>query len=189
MGRAGHGRAMQRIAIVGCSGGGKSTLALAVGARLGLPVIHLDNLYWKPGWTGSDIEDMRPKVEAEAARERWVIEGNFTGASRLRFERADTIIWIELPTWLCLWRAFARMLLAFGAVRPDLAPGCPERFDLAFYRYIVSWNRLTRPKLARAIAGSAPGARLIRLASDRDKAAFLESLAGPKGGADATNFA
>ena len=169
---------MQRIAIVGCSGGGKSTLAVLLGARLGLPVIHLDTLYWKPGWTHSDPEDMRRGVEAAATGERWVIEGNFTGASRLRFERADTVVWIELPTWLCLWRAFARMLLAFGSVRPDLAPGCPERFDLEFYRYIWSWNRLTRPKMTRALADFAPGARLVRLASDAEKAAFIAALAG-----------
>jgi adenylate kinase family enzyme len=139
-------------------------------------VIHLDNLYWKPGWTQSGLEEMRSKVEAVAALDRWVIEGNFTGASGLRFERADTIVWIELPTWLCLWRAFARMLLAFGASRPDLAPGCPERFDLEFYRYIASWNQVTRPKMTRAIAGFAPGARLVRLASDKAKAAFLAGL-------------
>ncbi|HXV01702.1 MAG TPA: hypothetical protein VG166_14510 [Caulobacteraceae bacterium] len=167
---------MRRIAIVGCSGGGKSTLALAIGKRLGLPVIHLDNLFWKPGWTESTLEEMRPKVDAAAAGEAWVIEGNFTGASALRFARADTVIWVEPPIWLCLWRAFARMLLAFGTTRPDLAPGCPERFDLAFYRYILSWNRVTRPKMADALAKVAPRARLVRLASDEATRAFLADL-------------
>ena len=97
---------MQRVAIVGCSGGGKSTLARAMGDRLGLPVTHLDNLYWKPGWTQSQLEEFRPKVEAVAAEDRWIIEGNFTSASALRFARADTIVWIELPIPVCLWRAF-----------------------------------------------------------------------------------
>jgi adenylate kinase family enzyme len=168
--------AMHRIAIIGCSGGGKSTLALAMGERLGLPVIHLDNLFWKPGWTQSDPEAFRTEVEAVAVGEHWITEGNFTAASALRFQRADTIVWIELPMWLCLWRAFARMLLAFGASRPDLAPGCPERFDLEFYRYIWSWNRLVRPKTRRALEEFAPAARLVRLGSDREKAAFLAAL-------------
>lgn len=170
---------MQRIAIVGCSGGGKSTLARALGARLGLPVTHLDSLFWKPGWTESGLEEFRPKVEAVAARERWIIEGNFTTASALRFARADTIIWIELPIWLCLWRAFSRMLFGFGRVRSDLAPGCPERFDLAFYRYIWNWDRATRPKMARVLAETAPHARLVRLPSDRQLADFLTGLPSP----------
>ncbi|HEY1448514.1 MAG TPA: hypothetical protein VGF33_08250, partial [Caulobacteraceae bacterium] len=158
---------MERIAIVGCSGGGKSTLARTMGDRLGLPVVHLDTLFWKPGWTESNLEEFRPKVEAAAGEARWIIEGNFTSASGLRFRRADTIVWIELPTWLCLWRALARMLLSFGHARADLSPGCPEKFDLAFYRYILSWNRVTRPKMARALAEFAPQARLVRLATDR----------------------
>jgi adenylate kinase family enzyme len=164
---------MERIAIVGCSGGGKSTLARALGARLGLPVVHLDTLFWKPGWIESNLDEFRPKVEAAANEPRWIIEGNFTSASALRFARADTIVWIELSVWLCLWRALARMLLSFGRTRADLSPGCPEKFDLAFYRYILDWNRLTRPKMAKALADLAPNARLIRLTSDRRKAEFL----------------
>jgi adenylate kinase family enzyme len=175
----GHARGMRRVAIIGCSGGGKSTLALALGERLGLPVVHLDNLFWRPGWTESPIEEFRPGVEAAAAGEAWVMDGNFIAASALRFARADTIIWIELPTWLCLWRAVARMLLSFGAVRPDLAPGCPERFDLEFYGYILSWNRVIRPKMTRALETFAPNARVIRLTSDAAKARFLAGLPRP----------
>jgi adenylate kinase family enzyme len=173
-----NGAGMERVAIVGCSGGGKSTLARAMGERLGLPVTHLDNLYWKPGWTESRLEEFRPKVDAVAAAPRWIIEGNFTSASALRFARADTIVWIELPVALCLWRAFSRMLLNFGRSRADLSPGCPERFDVEFYRYIMSWNRLTRPKMAAALARCAPNARLVRLSCDHHKTEFLAGLKG-----------
>jgi adenylate kinase family enzyme len=88
-------------------------------------------------------------------------------------------VWIELPIWLCLWRAFSRMLLNFGRSRADLSPGCPERFDLAFYRYIWNWNRATRPKMARTLAELAPDARLFRLASDRQMANFLNEFPEP----------
>ncbi len=168
---------MQRIAIVGCSGGGKSTLARALGARLGLPVIHLDALFWKPGWVESEPEAFRAAVDAAVSADRWVSDGNFTGASALRFARADTIIWIALPRWVCLWRAFRRAVLAFGRSRSDLAPGCPERIDPAFYAYIWNWDRLTRPKMEQALQAHGPSARLIRLADDRAVRDFLATLA------------
>lgn len=167
---------MQRIAIVGCSGGGKSTLARALGARLGLPIIHLDTLFWKPGWVESDPDAFRAALDAAVSEDRWVSDGNFTGASALRFARADTIIWIALPRWVCLWRAFRRSVLAFGRSRSDLAPGCPERIDLAFYAYIWNWDRLTRPKMEQALRDHGAPARLIRLADDRAVRDFLATL-------------
>jgi adenylate kinase family enzyme len=167
--------AMQRIAIVGCSGGGKSTLARALGERLGLTAVHLDTLFWKPGWVESAPAPFRAAVDQAASGERWVMDGNFTGASPLRFARADTIVCLDQPRLVCLWRALWRAVSAFGRVRADLAPGCPEpRIDLAFYRYIWTWERVTRPKVERAIAAHGAGARLIRLRGDREIAAFAD---------------
>jgi adenylate kinase family enzyme len=171
-----HAPPMNRIAIVGCSGAGKSTLAREIGARVGLPVVHLDSLFWKPGWVESDREEFRILVERAAAAERWVMDGNFTTASASRFARADLIVWIQLPMWVCLWRAFWRAASAFGEVRPDLAPGCPEKIDFAFYAYIWSWNRATSPKMRAAIAAHGARARLIVLRSDSEIAAFVRSL-------------
>jgi adenylate kinase family enzyme len=167
---------MQRIAIVGCSGGGKSTLARALGERLGLPVIHLDALFWKPGWVESEREVFRQAVEAAVAAPRWVCEGNFTGASAARLARADTIVWLERPRLTCLWRAFRRAVSGLGRARADLAPGCPERIDLGFYAYIWTWNRITRPKMAAAIARHGAGAAVVRLADDRAVRAWLDSV-------------
>jgi adenylate kinase family enzyme len=164
---------MQRIAIVGCSGAGKSTLARALARKLDLPVVHIDALFWQPGWKEGDREILRARLDAAAAADRWIIEGGFANQSAQRFARADTIVWVERPTWLCLWRAFRRMLTNFGRTRADLAPGCPERFDLAFYLYILNWNQSARPGLTAALAEHALQARLIRLASDRDTLRFL----------------
>jgi adenylate kinase family enzyme len=167
---------MQRIAIVGCSGGGKSTLARIVGERLDLPVVHMDTLFWKPGWTEGEPDVFRRDVEAAASADRWVMEGGFITASAMRFARADTIIWIELSTLLCLWRALKRMAMSFGCDRADLAPGCPERFDLAFYRYIWTWNRLTRPRLQAALNSQGRHARLIHLVGRAAVRDFIGSL-------------
>ncbi len=167
--------ALERIAIVGCSGAGKSTFARAIGARLGLPVVHLDRLFWKPGWRESEPAAFRDAVDAVASGERWVTDGNFTSASALRFSRAQAIVWITRPRAVCLWRAVRRSALAFGRTRADLAPGCPERFDLAFYRYIWSWETATRPRLEAAIAEQGGAAHLVRLNSDLATTAFLKT--------------
>ncbi|MDB5478961.1 MAG: putative topology modulation protein FlaR [Caulobacteraceae bacterium] len=164
---------MNRIAIVGCSGGGKSTLARTVGAALGLPVVHLDALFWKPGWVESDPEPFRAAVDVALAGERWVSDGNFTSVADLSLGRADTIVWIDQPMPLCLSRAIWRGLTGLGRTRADLAPGCPEKIDFAFYRYIVTWSGAPRTRLQGALDRFAPHAPLVRLRSDRAIAAWV----------------
>lgn len=167
---------MQRILIIGCSGGGKSTLTRQLAQKLTLPVTHLDVLWWKPGWVESSREEFRPKVAAAVAEDRWIIDGNFSHTFDIRMPRADTIIWIDQPRWLCLWRAFWRTATHFGRNRPDLALGCPERYDLEFYRFVWTCKNQQNPLIEQGIAQYGGHANLIHLRSDRDIAAFIGSL-------------
>lgn len=168
---------MQRIVVIGCSGSGKSTLTRALAARTGLPAVHLDMLYWQPGWTEHPNPDLfHAQVRDICQGPRWIIDGGFTtGNVDVRFARADTIVLFDLPAALCLYRALKRYWTYRGETRPDLAPGCPEKFDLAFYRYILGYRRKQLPKIESNIASYFTG-RLVRLRSNRDTAAFLESL-------------
>jgi adenylate kinase family enzyme len=168
---------VKRIAVVGCSGGGKSTVARALGAALGLPVVHLDALFWQPGWLESEPEPFYAAVETALAGEAWVCDGNFTSVARFSLARADTIIWLDRPTSLCLRRAVWRAVTGFGRTRADLAPGCPEKIDFAFYKYILTWNRAARPRLEAAIDTFGAQAKLIRLRKDREIAAWLAGAA------------
>ncbi len=167
---------LKRICVVGCSGAGKSQLARALGARLGLPVVHLDVLFWRPGWTESEPAAFHERTAGALAGERWITDGNFTAVADLSLARCDTILWLEQPTLLCLWRAFARALQGHGRDRPDMAPGCAEKIDPAFYGYILSWRSGPRRRLERAIAEHGAGARLVRLKGDRGVAEFLDGL-------------
>jgi adenylate kinase family enzyme len=173
---------MRRIAIVGCSGGGKSTLARALGPALGLPVVHIDAVFWKPGWTESDRETFRAALSAALSGDRWVCDGNFPSVADISLARADTIVWVDQAIPLCLWRAVWRALTQFGRTRADLAPGCPERIDFAFYHYILTWNRSSRPRVETAIDQFGRHARLIRLCSDRELAAWLAQVAASPAG-------
>ena len=91
---------MQRILVIGSSGTGKSTLARAMGPRLGLPVIHLDQEYWQPGWVQPDNAAWLERVAALAAREAWVMDGNYSGTFGQRIPRAQAIVWLDLPRYI-----------------------------------------------------------------------------------------
>ncbi|MBL8554273.1 MAG: hypothetical protein JNL41_08345 [Phenylobacterium sp.] len=164
---------MRRILIVGNSGGGKSTLARRLGEKLGLPVVHLDVLFWKPGWVESDRDEYRAKVVAALAAPDWICDGNFTSTFGLRMSLSDTIIWIDRPRWLCLFRAIRRAVTYRRGGRPDMAEGCDEKIDFDFYGFILTYDRKVRPKLEAALAEHGGHARLVRLTTDRETAAFL----------------
>jgi adenylate kinase family enzyme len=136
----------ERIAIIGPSGSGKSTLARELGERLALPVIHLDAHFWSAGWVESDKMQWRETVRALAANERWIIDGNYSSTMDIRLPLAETIVFLDFPRWLCLLRVLRRWLAFYGSTRPDLPPGCPERFDMDFLRWIWNYPQRSRPK-------------------------------------------
>ena len=168
---------MQRIVILGCSGSGKSTLARRLGEKLSLPVVHLDALFWLPGWVESDLPSFRARVVEALNTDRWVCDGGYSRTYDLRFPFADTIIWLERSRWLCLWRVIWRGVSQLGRTRIDMAPGCPEQIpDLKFLLFVWNWNRLARPKIEAGLARYAPTAPRIFLRTDADIEAFLQSL-------------
>lgn len=167
---------MQRVLVIGISGAGKSTLSRALAAHTGLPLIHLDKEFWRPGWTPTPRAEWRPKVAALAAREQWVMDGNFGSSLDLRLPRADTLIWFDYPRLPCIWRALKRVAGSYGQVRPDLAPGCPERIDIEFLRYIWAFNSKDRLQILRAVAEHGTHLRPIVIRRDADARAVLATL-------------
>jgi adenylate kinase family enzyme len=168
---------MRRILIVGNSGGGKSTLARRLGERLSLPVIHLDVIFWKPGWVEIGDDVFRVEVERALQAPAWVCDGNFAGTWDLRMPLADTIVWLDQPRLLCLFRAVMRVFTYRGRrTRPDMADGCDEKFDPKFYSYIWTYDAKVGPRLEAALAEYGRHARVVRLKSDREIAAFVASL-------------
>jgi adenylate kinase family enzyme len=167
---------LRRILILGCSGAGKSTLAREIGRITDLPIIHLDQHYWLPGWKEPDRETWRCKVGALIAQPRWVMDGNFGGTLSLRLSAADTAIFLDFPTRVCLGRVLRRVVRSHGRIREDMAVGCPERFDLSFLRYVYRYRRDDR---ARHLAATKEfGGRLIILHRPAEVADLLLGLAG-----------
>jgi adenylate kinase family enzyme len=140
---------MQRVLVMGCSGSGKSTFARRLADRCGLPFVSIDRIFWQPGWREPDRDAFIAAMTREAEKPAWVIDGNYASraAGELRRERADTVFWFDLPRRVCMVGVLRRSLWGHGAVRPEMAPGCPEKFDLAFYRYVWTYRAQQRPKL------------------------------------------
>jgi adenylate kinase family enzyme len=151
---------MQRIMILGPPGSGKSTLARQLGAQHGLPVFHLDQAFWQSGWVEAPPHAFRAAVERVAAMPGWVIDGNYTDTIEPRFRAADAVIYLDVPSWLSVLRILRRMLVHYGRVRADAAPGCPERFDWPFLRFAWAWNRERRTRTL-ALVESFGGEKII----------------------------
>jgi hypothetical protein len=117
----GRGVAVRRVMILGPPGSGKSTLARQLGARHGLPVFHLDQAYWRRGWIMAPPEEFRAEVDRIASLPAWIIDGNYTFVVESRLRAADTMIYLDVPSWLSLWRIVRRGLSSCGTVRPDAA--------------------------------------------------------------------
>ncbi len=156
---------MQRVVVMGPPGSGKSTLARRIGARHGLPVFHLDQAYWQPGWIETPAAQFKAEVARLAALPAWVIDGNYTDAIGPRLGSADTVIYLDVPSWLSVLRVAVRTLLAYGRVRRDSARGCPERLDAGFLQFAWSWNRIRRARNLALVEGFAGRQVILRSAA------------------------
>ena len=166
---------MQRVMIVGSPGAGKSTFSRALAARTGLPLVHLDKEHWQPGWVEPPPELWRARQAELVAGERWIIDGNYGATVAIRLARADTVMLLDYPTPLCLWWTLRRIVAGhLGAVRADLAPGCPERLDLEFLRYIALFRRRKTPRL-KARLNDFPGT-VVCFRRPREAAEWLSRL-------------
>ena len=137
---------MERIIIIGCGGAGKSTLARQLGEKTGLPVVHLDKLFWHPGWVESTKDEIDVKILEAMQKPQWILDGNYNRTLPMRLEKCDTVIYLDFSRVACLLGVVKRVLTTYGTVRPDMAEGCPERFDWEFLQWVWNFNKNKRKK-------------------------------------------
>ncbi len=167
---------MQRVLVLGSSGSGKSTFARKLGEITGLPVVHLDQLFWEPGWVQAPKPVYLERLHRALAQDQWIIDGNNSSTMDLRLPRADRIILLDRSRLVCLARVGCRIAMSYGQVRPDMAPGCPEKIDWEFLKYVWNFPNRHWPGMLAAIDRHTAWDRATTLKSDTEAAAFLAAL-------------
>lgn len=135
---------MQKILIIGSPGSGKSTLSRSIKVKLNLPLIHLDNIYWKPNWISISRDEFDEKLEIELKKDKWIIEGNYQRTLAYRLKFADTVIYLDYEPELCL--DSYRKRVKEGILKSDMPQDCIETVDNDFEDYILNF-RVNNQKL------------------------------------------
>jgi adenylate kinase family enzyme len=168
---------MQRVAVIGCSAAGKSTLARQLGEKTALDVIYLDQLFWKKGCklTPPDQEDaiLQPLLH----KSKWVMDGNYTESLPQRLRAADTVVLVDFSRLRCLARAMKRLIHFKGKARPEMSADCPEQLNFKFLKWIWQYPHKERPVLIELIRAYGYHANLITLRTQREIDRWLDSQA------------
>lgn len=130
---------MQRIWITGSSGSGKTTLANIVGAKLNIPVYHNDRIFWMESWKERPVNEQIEITKGISKKNIWIYEGNRFNSCKKddRYNQCDTIIFLKINRFICLYRFVKRYFKHRGTVRPDITEGCLEKIDITIVKYIL----------------------------------------------------
>lgn len=144
---------MERVVIVGCGGSGKTTLANRLGAALGLPVVHLDAVYYDAAWRPLPPDAFAARQTALVAEPRWVMDGNYASTLPIRLAAADCVIFLDLSPAACLWGILRRRLRYRGGQHG--ADGVYDRITWGFLRYVWTYRARMAPRVRALIAAHA----------------------------------
>lgn len=165
---------MDRIAIIGCGGSGKSHLARELGASLGITPVHLDTVYYDKNWNPLSKDEFTALQRDLVSASRWVIDGNYASTLPIRLAAADTVVFLDLPARTCLW-GIAQRRLRYGGGQHQ-AVGVYDRITWGFIRYILGYRRSMAPRVHALIAVHTAEAEVIVLRSRRAARRYLTSV-------------
>ncbi|MCP3028520.1 DNA topology modulation protein [Halobacillus sp. A5] len=167
---------MKRVVIIGSGGAGKSTLARKLSKLIDVEVFHLDSYMWRPGWELVSREE-QASIQSELVQQKeWICDGNYGATMDIRLREADTIIFLDMPRILCLYRAVKRVVTYWKQTRPDMAPGCEERFSWEFLKWIWNYPEKKRPGLLQRLNEHALEKEIVLLCSSQEVDDFLLSI-------------
>lgn len=131
---------MQKIIVIGCPGAGKSTFSRALQSKLGLPLFHLDMLFWKADKTNVSREEFDQKLSNILKGDKWIIDGNYGRTLEMRLKECDTVFLLDFPVSTCLAGVESRI----GKPREDM-PWIEQKFDAEFKEWIINFPQKELP--------------------------------------------
>jgi adenylate kinase family enzyme len=165
---------VDRIAIIGCGGSGKSQLSRSLGSLTGITPVHLDGLYYDQQWKPLDKEKFAAVQRDLVTAAQWIIDGNYASSLPIRLQAADTVIFLDLPGWVCLWGIVQRRLRHRGGQHKDI--GVYNRITWNFVRYILSYRRQMAPRVRKLVADHAQNAQVVVLTSRHAIRGYLAAV-------------
>lgn len=137
---------MEKVLIIGGNGSGKTTFAKELAKKTGLPLVHLDSLYWKEHWESVGREVFDARLQQELIKPKWILDGNMNRTLPHRLQYCDTVFYLDFSSFACLIGVISRTIKFYGKTRPDMGPNCPEKISLGFYKEAFLYNKKFRKK-------------------------------------------
>jgi adenylate kinase family enzyme len=166
-------RSPRKILVIGSGGAGKSTFARRLNEILGIAVVHLDALYWRPGWVEPSKAEWAETVSDVLKRDAWIMDGNYSGTLAERIDACDVVIFLDVPRTTCLWRVIRRRAMYRNATRPDMAEGCREHLSLEFFAWIWNYPKRSRPKVVKLLGEERTKEKVVWLRTPAETDRFL----------------
>ena len=167
---AGALKTAKRVLVIGCSGGGKTTLSFRLAEQFALAYQSLDrDVRFLPNWVVRDDGEQRQIFERLVAEDRWVMDGSSPSTLDIRLPRAELLIWVRVPRRVALWGLFKRVFANYGTVRDGMAEGCKEPLpDWDFLSYIWNFEKKSAPRIEREIDVHGPDVPVAMVRSHRE---------------------
>lgn len=165
---------INKIAIIGAPGAGKTTLADEIKDIFNLPVFNIDTIYQLPNWVMNDPVKRDKQIIEESKKDKWIMVGTFIDTLEERVKRADKIIFLDYSNIAFLKGILKRLILNYGKEKPDM-PGCKERFDLSFILYVATFN-LRRRKYIVEILEKYPQKDIMYFKKRKELIKWVDSL-------------
>mgnify|MGYP001852695846 CR=1 FL=1 len=165
---------VSKISIIGGSGSGKSTLANILSNKLNIPAIHLDAINYKDNWVEIDKKERDKIIEEKAEQDKWIIDGNYNKTLKTRLDNVDLIIWLDYSTIAQIKGVLKRYVQKQNKEKEEI-PGCKERFNLKFYKYVITYNKKKRPEVIKMLK-EIPNEKMIIFRKQKDLNKWLENI-------------